>query len=61
MPTKSEEALRNRLRHFLELPDQTNPGHFIPKEDKIQEWALVQIVEQLKTLNFHLAKISSKP
>jgi hypothetical protein len=47
------------VKGHLEKPDDRHPSHSLPKEDKLLEWTLFQILEQLKFLNRTMGEISA--
>ena len=60
MPVPKElEFLRKfRHRHFEEPGKFESQDTSLPKKDKIVEWALLQIVEQLTAINIQLARMT---
>lgn len=44
-----QEALQNWIRDNLEQPAPGNqPGHFVPREGKVVEWAPLKVLHQLQ-------------
>jgi hypothetical protein len=57
---QQEQQLRARILTMLEKPP-TQPGSLsAPKEDKILEWTLFKIYEQMQQINENIASIARK-
>lgn len=60
MQPKATELLNNYMR--TELTTSTSqPGVFLPRPDKILEWTLFEILQQLREININLGRISARP
>ena len=52
-----QQQLRAKVLAIIEAPSSQPGGQGIPKEDKLLEWTLFKIYEELKQLNEHVAHI----
>ena len=50
MQQKPEDIIRGRIVHELTETVPNHPGVMVPKKDRIQEWTLYQMLEQLQAL-----------
>jgi hypothetical protein len=58
---QQEQQLRARILGMLERPTTTQPGSLsAPKEDKILEWTLFKIYEQMQEISTNIASIAHK-
>jgi len=46
-----------RQQHFENQVGNT--GQFVPKEDKVVEWALMEIVEMLRAIHYQLIMLNA--
>jgi len=53
-----QELVRRQVLNKLGTPLQGHPGTMVPKDDKIAEWALCEIAEQLRIQNSILNQIA---
>ena len=52
------ELIRRHILNTVGTPLKDNPGTMLPKDDKIAEWALCEIAEQLRVQNQFLNQIA---
>ena len=58
---QQEQQLRARILGMLERSTTTQPGGLgTPKEDKILEWTLFKIYEQMQEINRNMVSIAHK-
>jgi hypothetical protein len=59
MQQKPQDFIRNRIMQELTETVQQHPGGQVPKKDKILEWTLYSIYEQLQGINACLYGIAT--
>jgi hypothetical protein len=59
MPQKPQDFIRNRIMQELTETVTQHPGAQVPKKDKILEWTLYGILEQLQGINMTLNGIAA--
>jgi hypothetical protein len=59
MQQKPQDVIRNRIMQELTETVQQHPGVQVPKKDKILEWTLYNIFEQLQGINICLNGIAA--
>jgi hypothetical protein len=57
---QQEQQLRARILGMLENPSTQPGGLGTPKEDKILEWTLFKIYEQMQDINRNISLISTR-
>ena len=58
---EQEQQLHGKILGRLEAPSSQPGSPNIPKEDKILEWTLFKIYEQMQEINRNIALIAHKP
>jgi len=59
MSQKSEMAIHNRVMQEIGEISQQHPGVYFPKKDKILEWTLYSIYEQLREISAAVRSIDA--
>ena len=54
------ELVRRHILNKVGTPLRDHPGTMLPKDDKITEWALCEIAEQLRIQNIVLNQIVAR-
>jgi hypothetical protein len=57
---QQDQQVRARILGMLETPSTQSGGLGTPKEDKILEWTLFKIYEQIQEISRHIASIDHK-
>ena len=60
MPQKPQDFIHNRIMQELTETVQQHPGVQMPKKDKILEWTLYNIYEQLQGINIGINAIAAE-
>lgn len=59
--TRQQLLQAYRQRHFEETTTLESQEVSVPKADKVLEWALLEIVDLLTSINSNLSKLASRP
>ena len=60
MQNKPQDIIRSRILQELTETVQQHPGVQVPKKDKILEWTLYGILEQLQAINMTLNGVAAE-
>ncbi|MFZ0688526.1 MAG: hypothetical protein WAM68_01770 [Acidobacteriaceae bacterium] len=57
MHQKPEEVLSNFMKGQLEEHSTLHPGVALPKKERVAEWTLFQILQELRFLNKNVSRL----